>query len=307
MHDVIIIGGGPAAMTAAVYAARKKMDLVLIAAEIGGQAMWAPEVDNYLGYRIISGYDLVQKFEEHVRDYGVTTVPEKVTSLRKTGDAFEVKTDGGKELSSRAVIVATGRVARSLGIPGEEEYRGKGVAYCATCDAPLFAGEDVAVVGGGNVGLESAIPLTKIAGKVYLIEEGPKMTGDQKLQDHLLSASNAEVLTRTRIVRIDGDQFVNSITIRNLDTGEERQLPSAGIFIEVGSAPSVSFLPSDVQINENGEVVIDSMNRTTVEGLFAAGDVTSIPAKQIIIAAGEGAKALLSAYRYIVNNFPRGG
>lgn len=306
MQDLIIIGGGPAAMAAAVYGARKKLDQILIAPEFGGQQVWATEVENYLGFRLISGYDLARKFEEHVRDFGVPMVVDRVVSLSKEGNVFTVKTEGGEEYQSHAVIVASGRSALNLGVPGEEEFKGKGVAYCATCDAPLFAGEDVAVAGGGNAGLYAVIQLAKIAGKVYLLEAASFLRGDQELQDKIKKTPNVQIFLRTRVTQVKGDKFVKSIGMENLETGEQSEIPVTGIFVEIGSRPNTAFLPPEVKLTERGEVEVDCLDKTSMPGLYAAGDVSSVPAKQIIIAAGEGAKALLSAYEYLVRNFAEG-
>lgn len=300
MYDVIIIGGGPAGMAAAIYAARKKLELIVISPDIGGQTAWAPDIENYLGYSVISGMDLSSKFEEHIKKYNIHLSTDRVSAVETRGNAFLVKTKGGNEYESRTVISCTGRSARSLGVPGEEEYRGKGVAYCATCDAPLFADEDVAVVGSGNAGLESAIQLIKIAKKVYLIEALAHVTGDPQLQDHINNAPNARILLNTEVLRIAGTKMVEGIVVRNVSTGEEQQIPLVGVFIEIGSTPNTSFLPKELKLNTRGEVEIDCTNSTNIPGLFAAGDATDVPHKQIIIAAGEGAKALLTAYDYLI-------
>jgi len=278
----------------------------MIAPEFGGQQVWATEIENYLGFRLISGYDLARKFEEHVRDFGVPMVVDRVVSVSKEGDNFKVKTEGGEEYQSHTVIVASGRSALNLGVPGEEEFKGKGVAYCATCDAPLFEGEDVAVAGGGNAGLYAVIQLAGIAGKVYLLEAASFLRGDQELQDKIKNTPNVQTFLRTRVMQIKGEKFVKSICIQNLETGEETTLPVTGVFVEIGSRPNTGFLPPDVKLTERGEVEVDCLDKTNMPGLFAAGDVSSVPAKQIIIAAGEGAKALLSAYEYLVRNFAEG-
>lgn len=306
MHDVVIIGAGPAGMTAAIYACRKMLDLAIISPDIGGQTIWASDVENYLGYSLISGIDLAFKFEEHMRTFNITPVDDKIQILEKRGNTFRMKTEGGKEFESRSVVAASGRSARNLGVPGEEEYKGRGVAYCATCDAPMFAEEDVAVAGGGNAGLSAAVQLTKIANKVYLIEEMPELTGDPMLQDRIRKSDIAEVFTKTEITKISGEKLVKGISTRNLDTGKTMELPVAGVFVEIGSLPNTHFLPKEVNLTARGEIVIDCSNNTNIPGLFGAGGVTSVPHKQIIIAAGEGAKALLSAYDYIVRNFEDG-
>ena len=305
MHDLIIIGGGPAGMTAAVYAARKKLDQALIAPQIGGQTIWASEVENYLGYRFISGYDLVQKFEHHVRDFGVQVEDEAVQRLSIDGRAFIIETDHGNRYEARIVIIASGRSARSLGAVGEDEYKGRGVAYCATCDAPLFQDEDVAVVGTGNAGLDAAIQLCQFASHVYIIESQDHMTGDMELQDRVRDDGKVTFLFRTQVIEIHGNQFVNSIRVKSLDTGEERDIAVAGIFVQIGATPNTGFLPPEIRLNKHSEIEVDCACRTSVPGIFAAGDVTSIPGKQIVIAAGEGAKALLSAYDYLIHHYAK--
>lgn len=307
MHDVTIIGGGAAGMTAAIYASRRVLDLVLIGPDVGGQAAWASEVDNYPGFRLITGFDLVMKFEDHVRDFGISRVDDRVTSLEKIGNTFLTRTEGGREFESRAVIVASGRSSRNLGVPGEEDFKGRGISYCATCDAPLYPDENVAVVGGGNAGLDAAVQLSKIASSVSVIEEGPQLTGDAVLQDRISAAGNVTVLTGNEVVRIDGNTMVEGISVRECQTGRTVDIPVAGIFVEIGSLPNVDFLPKDVVVDERSEIKVDCWNRTSVPGIFAAGDATTVPGKQIIIAAGEGAKALLAAHDYIIYNFPDGG
>jgi len=304
MHDLIIIGGGPAGMTAAVYAARKKVDHILVSPQVGGQAMWAAEVENYLGYRFISGYDLVQKFEFHVRDFGVQVVEEAVSSLKINGKTFAVETGAGNTYESRMVIIASGRSAKRLGAVGEDKFMGRGVTYCATCDAPLFAGEDVAVVGTGNAGLDAAIQLFQFADHVYVIEAQDHLTADMELQDRVRAEKDKTIMLRTQVTEVHGDKFVSGIRVKNLDTAEEKDIPLAGVFVEIGAVPNVGFLPPEVKMNRWNEIEIDCGCHTSVPGIFAAGDVTSVPGKQIVIAAGDGAKSLLSAYDYFVHNFP---
>ena len=302
MLDVIIIGGGPAGMTASIYAARKVLNQILISPDVGGQAAWASEIENYLGYSVISGFELAERFEDHVKKFGVERLDDRVAGLRKHGNAFVVKTEGGREFECRSVIVASGRSARNLGVPGEEEFKGRGVSYCATCDAPLFAGEDVAVVGGGNAGLDAAVQLAKISPNVYVIEAEKQLSADRKFQQRIRRAKNVKLLTSTEVTAVSGNKMVENLDIKNLETGQESRLPVAGVFVEIGSLPNVDFLPPEVKINKHMEVVIDCACYTSLPGVLAAGDVTNIPNKQIIIAAGEGAKALLSANDYLIHH-----
>jgi alkyl hydroperoxide reductase subunit F len=282
-----------------------EQNIRIISPDIGGQATWASEIENYLGYPYISGFDLAMKFESHLKTFGVERVDDRVTSLRKQDDTFVAYTAGGREFPSRAVIVTTGRSARNLGVPGEEQYKGRGVTYCATCDAPLFKGKDVAVVGGGNAGCAAAIQLSKIAARVHLIEVEPNLSADKKYQHFVKTAHNVSVLTHTDVTEIHGNQVVEGIAITDVETGRMSEIPIQGVFIEIGSMPSVSFLPEDVKVNRHGEIMIDCANNTSAKGIFAAGDVTNIPHKQIIIAAGEGAKALLTAHDYLIRHSTR--
>jgi len=302
MLDVLIIGGGPAGMTASIYAARKVLSQILISPDVGGQAAWASEVENYLGYSIISGFDLAEKFEDHVKRFGVERLDDRVAALHKNGRTFVIKTMGGREFESRTVIVASGRSARNLGVPGEEEFKGKGVTYCATCDAPLYAGEDVAVVGGGNAGLDAALQLARMSPTVYVIESEGQLTGDKKFQQRIRRAKNVRLLTDTEVTSISGGKMLESLAVRNTASGEESRIAVTGVFVEIGAMPNVGFLPPEVKVNKRGEVVIDCACYTSMPGVFGAGDVTNIPNKQIIIAAGEGAKALLAANDYLIHH-----
>ena len=298
-YDVVIIGAGPAGLAAGVYCARKILKALVVSRDVGGQAAWSWEVENYLGYQLISGAELVKRFYQHIQAFDVELrEKEEIASLETGENAFTVLSDKG-EYRSSAVIVASGKVPRLLDVPGEKEFRGRGVAYCATCDGPLFARKDVAVVGSGNAGLDAALQLSRIANHIYLINVEQKCTGDEATRQQVLSAENIEVMQRTGVVEIGGEAFVKSLRVEDLDGGAARELPVSGVFIEIGSIPSTGFLEGKVKLNESGEVIIDSNNRTSVPGLLAAGDVTDVIEKQIIIAAGEGAKAALSAYAYL--------
>lgn len=299
-YDLIILGAGPAGMTAAVYAARKQMDMLIISENIGGQATWSSGIENYLGFIFIPGPELVQKFEEHISTYSVPREFTKATRLTKQGEFFLIETEDGRALSARAVIVATGKSPRMLGIPGEKEFSGKGVTYCATCDGPLFAGMNVVVVGGGNSGLDAAVQLMKICPKVFVVEREPRLRADAIMIKHVEDAPNVEILTGTAIKSITGENFVSAITVSNMDSGVERQLNVTGVFVEVGLIPNADFVKEVVRLNPIGEIPVDCAARTGIPGLYAAGDVTDVPEKQIIIAAGDGAKAALGAYSYLV-------
>ena len=299
MYDVTIIGAGPAGLSAGVYCARKMMDTLVISSNIGGQATWSWEVENYLGYQLITGVELVERFRDHLENFKVRLEEGRtVTSLEELEGGFAVDTDKGETHSSRALIVASGKVPRKLEVPGEDAYRGRGVAYCATCDAPLFRGKMVAVVGGGNSALDAALQLSKIAERVTVITVDPHLGGDEIRREQVLASPRIDVYTSSRVTAIHGDVFVEAVDL--VRDGGEKTLDVGGVFIEIGSVPSTAFLPPRVELNERGEIVIDSNNRTSLPGLFAAGDVTNVVEKQIIIAAGEGAKAALSAYAWLV-------
>jgi len=301
MHDVVIIGAGPAGLSAGVYCARKMMDTLVVSANIGGQATWSWEVENYLGYQLITGVELVERFREHLDNFSVELREGRnITSVAAKGDGFSIGTDKDDELEAHAVIVASGKVPRMLGVPGEETYRGRGVAYCSTCDGPLFRGKKVAVIGGGNSALDAALQLNQIAERIYVITVEDCLGGDEIRRNQVLASEKIEVYTNAQVTAIRGEKFVQAIDFSHKEA--EVSLEVAGVFIEIGSIPSTDFLLPEVELNELGEVVIDSNNRTSVPGLFAAGDVTNVVEKQIIIAAGEGAKAALSAYAWLVDS-----
>ncbi|HHW45205.1 MAG TPA: FAD-dependent oxidoreductase [Desulfotomaculum sp.] len=300
MYDVTIIGMGPAGLTAAVYAARKKLSTVLIGEKYGGQMATAPGVENYMGFQYIEGPELLAKFEENVEKYPVVRVEGRVVQIGRQNGQFVTRTADGREFSSRTVIVATGKVPRRLNAPGERELTGRGVSYCAVCDAPLFAGMEVAVVGGGNAALSAAYDLIKIAKHVHVISL-EDWIADPVIIDKVKDAPNLTKLVGYETVRIEGEDRVTGIVLRSLATGEEKKLPVQGVFVEVGSVPSTDFVDGLLELNEKGEIKVECDCTTSVPGAFAAGDVSSIPEKQVIVAAGEGAKAALGAYRYLLN------
>ena len=296
MHELVIIGAGPAGITAAVYAARKKMDFLVISEDIGGQAAWSGDVENYTGYQFVTGPELVSKFEEHMRKYRIDIKEgEAVTDLAKTGDHMTVTTAKGR-YEAKAVIVASGKVSRELGVPGEKEFKNKGLTYCATCDGPLFAGKDVAVVGGGNSALDAALQLMKMAGTVSIINNTPALGGDPVMKEKVEAAGNVTVYNGSKVTAITGEAMVSGITIEQ--NGKTQSLSVEGIFVEIGLVPNSSFAKG-IDKNQAGEIKISCKNETSIPGVFAAGDVTDVPEKQIIIAAGEGSKAALAAFRYI--------
>lgn len=302
MLDLIIIGGGPAALSAAIYAARKKLNFKILAQRIGGeQVLYSNDIENYPGIKFTTGGELIKKFKEHVENYGVKIEEDQeIVKLEKKGDNFLITTKTGKIYEARAVIVASGKKPRHLGVPGEKEFEGRGVSFCSICDAPLFKDKVVAVVGGGNAGLESALDLTKYAKRIYVLEYAPKIIGDELLQEKLTKTGKVEFIVNAVIQEIKGAKFVSSLIYQDKKSQKMKELPVEGVFIHIGSVPSIDFVKGFLEINAANEIVIDhKTNQTSVEGVFAAGDVTDIKWKQIIVAAGEGAKALLSAYKYL--------
>lgn len=294
--DLIIIGGGPAGITASVYAARKKINFLLITKDIGGQAAWSSDVENYPGYQFITGPELVIKFQEHMQKYGIQLKEnEEVVDLEKKDKIIHVKTTK-EAYEAKTAIIAAGKRVKEIGVPGEKEYKNKGVAYCVTCDGPLFAEKDIAVVGGGNSALDAAIQMMNIANKVYLINITDEFIGDSIMQEKVRNNPKVKILHNTRVESIIGDKFVKGI---NIDThGKKETLDVKGIFIEIGLMPNSWFVKA-VDKNEKGEIKVNCANETNIPGIFAAGDVTSVPEKQIVIAAGDGAKAALGAFRYL--------
>jgi len=299
MYELIIVGAGPAGMTAAVYAARKKLNTALITYDIGGQVLWTTGVENYMGYQFIEGSELMQKFQEQVRQFPLDMkTGGRVNNLSRTDAGFEMRTDKGENYRARAAIIATGKRPRQLDVPGEEKLRGRGVTYCAICDGPLFAGDNVAVIGGGNSALEAAEDMVRIAEHVYLVSLTP-LTGDQVLIDKVKNANNLTMFLEHEVLEVEGGSRVEGIKLRNLKTKQEKELEVSGIFIEIGLIPNSEPFKRMVRLNRLGEIEVNCANETSVPGLFAAGDVTNVPEKQIVVAAGEGAKATLQAHRYL--------
>jgi NADH-dependent peroxiredoxin subunit F len=299
MYELIIIGGGPAGMTAAVYAARKKIKTLMLAREIGGQVMWTSSIENYMGYQYVEGIELMEKFEAQLKQFPIERQDgEEVQSVSKEGNIFEVRTVSGKLFQSNAVIVATGKKPRKLGIPGEDGLIGKGVSYCAVCDAPVFSEMPTAVVGGGNSALEAILDLLKIASQVFSISEAG-FTGDAVLVERIHNDPKLKIYPHHRPLEIRGQDFVEEMLIEDLRSGEKLTIPVKGIFIEIGLTPNSTAVKGLTALNSDQEIKVNCQSATAVPGLFAAGDVADTPEKQIIIAAGDGAKAALQAQKYL--------
>jgi alkyl hydroperoxide reductase subunit F len=296
-HDLIILGAGPAGITASIYAARKKLDFLVISKDIGGQVNWSGEVDNYTGYQLMAGSELISKFEEHMKKYNIPfRENETVKEVKRENNFIKVITDKG-EYVAKAVIIATGKKSKELGLREEDRFKNKGLTYCATCDGPLFSNKEVAVIGGGNSALDAALQLMNIAKKVYIVNITDKLTGDKVMQDKLIKKDNVEIFNKSKVTAIKGELMVSGITINTPEGNKD--LNVEGIFVEIGLIPNSTFI-KEVEKNDIGEIKVSCNNKTNIKGIFAAGDVTDAPEKQIIVAAGEGAKAALGTFRYLM-------
>lgn len=305
--DVLVVGGGPAGASAAIYAARKGIKTGVVADRFGGQVMDTMAIENFISVKETEGPKLVAALEEHVATYDVDVMRlQRAQSLNAPvdgkGGLIEVKLEGGATLRSKAVIVATGARWKELNIPGEKEYRGKGVAYCPHCDGPLFKGKHVAVIGGGNSGVEAAIDLAGFVSHVTLLQHSEKLSADAILQNKLFSLSNVSVIINAETTEITGeDQKVNGLIYRDRVTKALHTVSLAGVFVQIGLLPNTDWLKtSGMELSKFNEIVVDAHGQTSLPGVFAAGDVTTVPYKQIIIAMGEGAKASLGAFDYLI-------
>ncbi len=299
MYDLIIVGGGPAGLCASVYAARKQLKTLLISIDIGGQVNNTWGVENYLGYQFIEGPELINKFQTQVSKFPIDQkIGLRVTELKKISDGFEAVTGAGDRYQARAVILATGKKPKKLNVPGEADLIGKGVTYCSICDGPVFAGQRVAIVGGGNSAISAALDMVKIAEHVDLVSLTP-LTADPVLTSQMVGAKNLSTFIEYQTAGIEGKDLVAGMVIKDLKRGEEKRLDVTGVLIEIGLVPNSESVKGLIELNRLGEVPVSCFTETTAPGLYAAGDVTDVPEKQIIIAAGEGAKAALQVHRYL--------
>ena len=301
-YDVLVIGGGPAGASAAVYAARKGIKTGIVAERFGGQVMDTMGIENLIGTKYTEGPKLVAQLEEHVKEYAVDVMNLQRAKSIVRKDMIEVELESGATLKSKTVIISTGARWRNLGVPGEAEFKNKGVAYCPHCDGPLFKGKHVAVIGGGNSGVEAAIDLAGIVGHVTVFEFMPELKADAVLQKRLYSLPNVTVHKNVQVKAITGVDKVNGITYTERDTNAEQHLDLEGVFVQIGLVPNTDWIGDSLERTRFGEIVVDHHGATDMPGVFAAGDCTATPYKQIIISMGSGANAALGAFDYLIRN-----
>lgn len=301
MLDLVIIGGGPAGITAGIYAARKKLNTLIISKDFVGQVGKTNLIENWPGTKITTGAEFLGKLRKHLDKFIINiNEGEEVIEVSRKKGLFEVKTTEKDRYFTKSIIIATGANPRSLKVPGEEKFVGKGVSYCVTCDGPFFKEKAVAVIGGGNAGFETALDLTKYTNKIYILEFSPVVGADEFLQDQVRKTKKVKVISSAIVKEIKGNNFVNSLFYQDKKSKKTKKLQVEGVFIQIGHVPAGEFVKGLVKLNKRNEIEINpSTNETKTKGLFAAGDVTSVPYKQIVIAAGEGAKAALSCYNYL--------
>lgn len=304
IYDLIIIGGGPAGITAGIYASRQKLKTLIITKDFGGQiAKKAIDIENYPGFEKISGLDLIKKFENHLKKQEVDIEKDEAGKVEKNNKGFIVLTENKNKFQSKAVIIASGSDPRPLEVPGEKEFIGRGLSYCSICDGPLFRNKMVAVIGGGDAGFESAIFLSNYVSKIYILEYGPEVKADKTNQEMVKKTGKVEIITNAALKEIKGDKFVNSIVYQDLKSKKINTLEVEAVFVEIGYQPATSFVKDLVDFNKRDEIKTEPETcQTKTSGLYAAGDVNMGKYKQIVTACGEGAKAALAAYEYVKKN-----
>ncbi len=301
-YDVLVVGGGPAGASAAIYAARKGIRTGIVAERFGGQILDTLSIENFISVKATEGPKLAQALEEHVKEYNVDIMDLQRAKRLEKKELFELELENGAVLKSKSIIIATGARWRNINVPGENEFKNKGVAYCPHCDGPLYEGKDVAVIGGGNSGIEAAIDLAGIAKHVTVLEFLPELKADQVLQKRLKSLPNVTVITNAATKEIVGTDNVTGLTYTDRETGEEHHIQLDGVFVQIGLVPNTEWLENTLERNRIGEIVVDRRGSTSMPGVFAAGDCTDSAYKQIIIAMGSGATAALSAFDYLIRN-----
>ncbi|GAK05147.1 alkyl hydroperoxide reductase protein F [Geomicrobium sp. JCM 19037] len=300
--DVLVVGGGPSGTSAAIYAARKGIRTGIVAERFGGQVLDTLSIENFISVKKTEGPQFAASLEEHAKEYDIDIMNlQSVSDIRKN-ELFEVELENGGVLKSKTVIVSTGARWRQLGVPGEDAFKNKGVAYCPHCDGPIFEGKDVAVVGGGNSGVEAAIDLAGIVNHVTVIEYGPTLKADEVLQQRIETLPNVDVITNAKTTEITGDDHVNGITYLDQSTGEEKNVALQGVFVQIGLIPNTDWLDGFADRNRMGEIITNKSGATNVPGLFASGDCTDVPYNQIIISMGQGANASLAAFDHLIRS-----
>ncbi len=308
VFDVLVVGGGPAGASAAIYAARKGLRTGIVADKFGGQVAETVGIENFISVKATEGPKLVANLEAHVQDYDVDIMDNQRALSLKSGELFKLELESGAILRSKTILLATGARWREMNVPGEKEYRGKGVAYCPHCDGPLFKGKRVAVIGGGNSGIEAAIDLANIVEHVTVLEFDSKLRADEVLQRKAASMGNIEIITQAMTTEVTGDgQRVNGLNYTDRVTGDIHHVELAGIFVQIGLVPNSEWLKGTVEQTNRGEIIVDAKGETSLAGVFAAGDVTNSAFKQIIIAMGSGATASLGAFDYLIRHSESAG
>jgi len=298
LFDLIVIGAGPAGLTAGLYASRRELKTLVLSKNLGGQAVLSHEIENYPGLEAIDGVSLIHKFSRQTAAFGSEMKFGEVTEIKKVKNVFHIKTETD-EFKSKALVLALGLNSRQLDIPGEKKLTGRGVCYCATCDGPLYRDKTVAVIGGGNSALGAARYLSNIAKQVYLVHRREEFRGEEFVVKELKKKENVELILNVDLIEIKGQNFVESLMVKDKKTNQTREISLNGIFVEIGYVAKTDFIKDLVKLNKAGEIITDKKMQTSCPGIFACGDVTDVEDKQIIISAGQGAQAALQAYKYL--------
>ncbi|MDP2855952.1 MAG: FAD-dependent oxidoreductase [bacterium] len=297
IYELIILGAGPAGTAAGVYAGRKKIKTLLITEGFGGQATAASQIENIIGHPLLAGADLAMAFERHLQAVGMEIVIDRISGVKQNAKLFEIATPNNGSFQTQNILIALGSQHKALGIATEEKFKGKGVNYCSTCDAPLYKDKAVAVVGGGNAALSSVIDLLSYASKIYLLNRSEKLRSDPALVDRAKADTRVEIILNVQVSEIIGDLMVEKLKYQNSKTGEIKELAVNGVFVEIGMKPNTDLVKDLVKTNEQGEIIVEPITgRTSCPGIWAAGDITSLPYKQINVAMGDGIRALLDIY-----------
>jgi len=297
IYNLIILGAGPAGTAASVYAGRKKIKSLLITENFGGQAVIAASIENIIGHNKLSGVEMARLFEEQVKASGMEVILDKILNIKKEENIFKIETVNNGVFQGKSILVALGRKYKNLEVPGEEKFRGRGVVYCSTCDAPLFKDKPVAVVGGGNAALLSVIDLLAYASKIYLLNRSEELRADPVLIDEVKKEPRVEIIFNAQVTEIIGDLMVEKLKYQNSKTGEIKELAVNGIFVQIGMKPNTDLVKDLVKTNEQDEIIVEALTgRTSAQGIWAAGDITNLPYKQISVAIGDGIRALLDIY-----------